>query len=116
MIGRKPAQTLRRKSDARTRSRNCFGVSGGGAEGGALAGFDFTAVGAALFAAFFAVVPAARRARCSVAKFFALASTISAGEPSRVIRWSRAPAWDAPGTLLPYAAAIRSSVTSRRML
>ena len=27
-----------------------------------------------------------------------------------------APAWDAPGTLLPHAAAIRSSVTSRRML
>jgi hypothetical protein len=28
----------------------------------------------------------------------------------------RAPTWGAPGTLLPYAAAIRSSVTSRRML
>ena len=62
------AQTLRRKSDARTRSRNCFGVSGGGAEGGALARFDFAAVGAALFAAFFAVVLAARRARATPAR------------------------------------------------
>src|ERR1700674_3397336 len=88
------AQTLRRKSDARTRSRNCFGVSGGGAEGGALARFDFTAVGAALFAAFFAVVLAARRARCLVAKSFALGSTISAGEPSRAMRWSwQSTAW-----------------------
>ena len=54
----------------------------------ALARFDFTAVGAALFAAFFAVVLAARRARCLVAKSFALGSTISAGEPSRAMRRS----------------------------
>jgi hypothetical protein len=42
------AYALRRKSEARTKSRNCFGVSGGGAGGGALAGFDFTTVDAAL--------------------------------------------------------------------
>ena len=73
-----------RATPARGR-RNCFGVSGGGAEG-ALARFDLTAVGAALFAV--AVVLAARRARCLVAKSFALGSTISAGEPSRAMRWS----------------------------
>jgi hypothetical protein len=42
---RKHAYGLRRKSDARTRSRNCFGLSGAG--DGALAGFDFTIAGAA---------------------------------------------------------------------
>jgi hypothetical protein len=87
-MGSRRLNALRRKSEARTRSRNCFGVSGGGAGGGALAGFDFAMAGAAVFAAFFAAVPAASRARCLVAKSFALASTISAGEPSRAMRWS----------------------------
>src|SRR6516165_12792556 len=68
------AYTLRRNSDARTRSRNGFGASGGGAGGGALTCFGFIAVGAAPFAAFFAVALAARRARCLVAKPLALAS------------------------------------------
>jgi hypothetical protein len=85
--GRKRDYPFRRKSDARTRSRNGFGVSGGEAGGGGLAAFDFTTVGAALFTAFLAVVLAARRARCLVAKSLALASTISPGEPSRAIRW-----------------------------
>ena len=80
------AYALRRKSEARTKSRNCFGVAGGRAGGGALAGFDFTTVDAALSAAVFATLPAAS-ARCLVAKSFALASTISAGDPSRAMRW-----------------------------
>jgi hypothetical protein len=86
--GTKRAYALQRKSAARTRERNCSGVSGGGAGGGALAGFGFTTAGAAVFAAFFAAVRAASRARCLVAKSFALASTISADDPSRAMRWS----------------------------
>lgn len=87
-------------SDARTRSRSCFGLSRGGAESGALARFDFTAVGAALFAGFFAAVLAARRARCLVAKSLALGATISAGEPSRAMRWSwQSTAWQYNGAI-----------------
>ena len=85
--GRNRIYALRRNSDARTRSRNCFCTSGGEAGGGALAGCDFATAGAALFAAFFGAVSAARRARCLVAKSFALASTLPAGEPSRAMRW-----------------------------
>jgi hypothetical protein len=51
------AYALRRKSEARTRSRNCFGLSGD---------VGFTTAGAAVFAA----VPAASRAGCLVAKSF----------------------------------------------
>ena len=79
---------LRRRSAARTRARNCSDVSGGVSKGGALAGFGFTPAGAAVFAAFFAAAPAANRARCLVAKSLALASTTSAGVPSRAMRWS----------------------------
>jgi hypothetical protein len=76
------------------------GFSSGGAEGGALARFDFTVMGAALFAAFFAVVLAARRARCLVAKSRAFASTISSGEPSRAMRWSwQSTAWQYTGAI-----------------
>jgi hypothetical protein len=97
--GCKRAYAFRRKSDARTKSRNGFGVSGRRVGGGALAGFDFT-VGVKLFAAFFAVVLAARRARCLVAKSFALASTISAGEPSRAMRWAwQSTAWQYIGAI-----------------
>jgi hypothetical protein len=69
---RKRAYALRLKSEARTRSRNCFGVAGGVSVGGALAGFGFATAGAGVFAAFFAAVTAASRARCLVAKAFAL--------------------------------------------
>ena len=64
-------------------------VAGGGAGGGALADFGFTTAGGLVFATFFAAVPAASRARCLVAKSFALASIISAGEPSRAMRHSK---------------------------
>jgi hypothetical protein len=53
--GHKRVYTLRRKSEARTRSRNF--VSAGEAGGGLPAGFDSTTAGAALFAAFFAALP-----------------------------------------------------------
>jgi hypothetical protein len=76
----------RRNSAARTRSRNCSGVSVDRAEAGA--GFGFTMAGAAASAAFFAALRAASCASCLVAKSFASASTVSAGEPSRAMRWS----------------------------
>ena len=50
---------LRRKSAARTRARNCSGVSGGTSGGGVRAGAGFTAAGAPGFAAFFAVLRSA---------------------------------------------------------
>jgi hypothetical protein len=75
------AYALRRKSEARTRARNCSGVLVGGAGAGAC--FGFTAAGA-----FFAASRAASRASCLPAKSFASASTVSAGAPSRAMRWS----------------------------
>jgi hypothetical protein len=62
---------LRRKSEARTLSRNGIGGSGGVAGGG-----DFG------FAAFFATFRASSLASCLFAKSFASASTVSAGAPS----------------------------------
>jgi len=71
---------LRRKSEARTRARNCSGVSAGGAG----AGVGFTTAGEAVFASFFlAAFRAASSASRLVAKSFASASTGSAGAPSR---------------------------------
>jgi hypothetical protein len=55
---------LRRKSAARTRARNCSGVSVGGAG----AGIGFTTVGTAVFAAFFAALRAASCASRLAAK------------------------------------------------
>jgi hypothetical protein len=74
---------LRRKSEVRTRARNCSGVAVGTGSG-----FGFTTAGAAGFVAFFVVLRAASRASCLVAKSFASASIVSAGEPSRATRWS----------------------------
>jgi hypothetical protein len=68
---------LRRKSEARTRLRNCSGLSVGGVG----AGVGFTAAGAA-------ALGAASRASCLVAKSFASAPTASATDPSRAMRWS----------------------------
>jgi hypothetical protein len=79
---------LRRKSAARTRARNCSGVSGVVSGGGVGAGAGFTVAGAAGFATFFAALRAASRASCLAAKSFASASTVSAGAPSRAMRWS----------------------------
>jgi hypothetical protein len=71
--GHASVYALRRKSAARTRARNCSGVSGG--EAGA--GFGFTIAGATVFAAFFAALRAANFPSCLVAKSFAAASTAS---------------------------------------
>jgi hypothetical protein len=79
---RRIGYALRRKSEARTRSRNCFAVSVGGAG----TGFGFTTAGAAASAAFFAALRAASCASWLVAKSFASASTVSAGVPSRAMR------------------------------
>src|SRR5579864_6956914 len=76
---RKRGYALRRDSEARTQARNCSGVLVGGAG----AGFGVTAAGAA---AFFVAVRTSIRASCLVAKSFASASTVSAGEPSRAMR------------------------------
>jgi hypothetical protein len=73
----------RRKRAVRTRSRNCSGVSVGGVG----ADFGFTTAAAVASAAFFAALRAASCASFLVAKSFAAASIISAGEPSRPIRW-----------------------------
>jgi hypothetical protein len=79
----KRGYVVRRKSEARTRLRNCSGVSGF-LVGGSEAGFDFTTPGGAAFAALRAAICAS----CLVAKSFAFASIISAGEPSSATRWS----------------------------
>src|SRR6516165_5327247 len=54
----KPGYALRRRSDARTRLRNCAGVAGVSV-GGVGEGFGVTTVGAAAFAAFFAALRSA---------------------------------------------------------
>jgi hypothetical protein len=76
---------------ARTRSRHCSG----GLVGGAGACFGFATAGPAASTAFFAALRASC-ASCLVAKSFASASTVSAGAPSRAIRWS----W--PSTAWPF--------------
>jgi hypothetical protein len=63
---------------------HCSGVSVGKVG----AGFGFTTAAAAASAAFFAALHAASCASFLVAKSFAAASIISAGEPSRPIRRS----------------------------
>jgi len=78
----------RRNSAARTRARNCSGVSVGGTG----AAFGFTAACDAGFATFFAALRAASFASCLAAKSFASASTVSAGAPSSGMRWS----WECP--------------------
>jgi hypothetical protein len=68
----------RRKRPAHTRPRNCSGVSVGRVG----AGFGLTTAAAPASAAFLAALRAASCASCLVAKAFASASTVSAGEPS----------------------------------
>jgi hypothetical protein len=77
---RKSGYALRRNREARTGARNCSAVSVGG-EGAGVVGF--TTAGDVVFASFFAALRAASCASRLVAKFFATASTASAGAPKR---------------------------------
>jgi hypothetical protein len=74
----------KRNRPARTRSRNCSGVSVGRVG----RGLGFPTAALAISAAFFAALRASSCAICLVASSFASASTNSAGEPSRPTRWS----------------------------